>query len=202
MRRRLRVALVVGLVLALATAAVLSLRDTEDEEPPLAAFEAAIERTVSASYSYVGDVRVTTDAGTTTLRLDGRVGANLREVRVRASDGATTTFRLADGIATIDRGEGPERAPAGRSLDETSLELLRSIEQLVEVNPSRYEGTLKGNLLLEPLSSSAVVAKDSEAFVTLDLDPGERVLRGYTITELNGTWRMSIRFTDVRPAGA
>ncbi|MBW3665044.1 MAG: hypothetical protein KY469_18265 [Actinobacteria bacterium] len=202
MRGRVRLGLLLaGLAIAgLATAAVFTVGGAEDEQPPLAAFERAVQRTSGASYTYVGDVRVTTAAGPTTLRIDGRVGRDLREVRVRTSDGATTTFRLQDGVATIDRGDGPEPAPAGSSLDETSLELLRSVDRLVQVNETRYEGTLRGDLLLQPLSSSAVIERDSEAFVTIDLDPVAGVLRGYTVTELSGTWRIDIRFADVRPA--
>jgi len=204
LRGRLRLGLVLGTlaIATLAVTAVFTVGGADEEEPPLVAFERAVQRTSSASYTYVGDVRVTTAAGSTTLRIDGRVGRELREVRVRVADGSTTTFRLQDGVATIDRGDGPEPAPAGRSLDETSLELLRSVERLVRVNDGRYEGTLRGDLLLQALSSSAVIERDSEAFVTIDLDPVAGVLRGYTATELSGTWRIDIRFADVRPATA
>lgn len=113
-------------------------------------FRAALSRTVAAA-GYRFDAEVTVgmpDGRTVKVRLEGQVDGDRRVLTLSPADGArAVTIRVADGQATVDRGDGPRPIDLDEVPDAPSLELLGGLEELEGARPGTVTGRLPASVV-------------------------------------------------------
>ncbi len=159
----------------------------------LEAYQAALARTVDASsYAFSSEVRTDLGNGTYVVRINGRVDGDNRTLTVTTDQG-TSRMTVENGVATVDRGDGPQQIPVEQVADAPRLTVLKQLENVQATD----DGTVKGTLPADQLVQSVGAAEVSGAgTVTVTFEP-DGTVTGYVVRALQGRYRAEVHLSDV-----
>ena len=196
MRTRTKAVSGVGAALAVAAlvVVVLLVNTSGGGGRTLTAYHDAVGRTVDAqAYTFSSEVRTDLGSGTFVVTIDGHVEGQNRTLTVTTDQG-TSRMTVENGVATVDRGDGPQQIPVEQVADAPRLGVLAHLDDLHADGAHTVVGTLPASELVQSVGGDAVTGT---AQVTVTFAEGGTVT-DYVVRALDGRYRAEVQLSDVR----
>jgi len=163
---------------------------TSDERDAHGVVDEAVDALLDAgSYAFEVHIALVVGAETIESELDGWVDGADRELRLQVGNEAVVT-RVIDGVATIERNDNITAIPLERADRGPSLEVLRSLDQIIMISPTELVGVLDASHL-EGTGFSAGGAADVVLYLAAN-----GALSGYRMESGDKSWTVRARFSD------
>ncbi len=162
---------------------------TAAEDDPMSELAAAIDRTSQASTrSFTSTVQVATTQGPAEVQLAGSLDGDTRTLTVTTEAG-TIAYTIAAGVATVDRGDGPEPVELAEVPAAPSLEYLSDIGDPEWDGPGIVRGTIDAQLVLGETATGVVQ-------IVIRFEPGGFVQR-LELDASDDSISATVDFTDM-----
>src|SRR5680860_656021 len=162
---------------------------TAAEDDPMSELAAAIDRTSQASTrSFTSTVQVATTQGPAEVQLAGSLDGDTRTLTVTTEAG-TIAYTIAAGVATVDRGDGPEPVELAEVPAAPSLEYLSDIGDPEWDGPGIVRGTIDAQFVLGETATGVVQ-------IVIRFEPGGFVQR-LELDASDGSISATVDFTDM-----